>query len=120
VTAPERRDFVRALALAAEDKAVQDALQAAGKAEATSGFDVAVAEARRASLAATLEAERLEGKKDDPWKKAAEAALAAQRKLALLEASRATFLAKQAADKKGDAKKKLTRPRRRWPRRRRT
>jgi len=109
-TAPERRDFVRALALAAEDKAVQDALGAAGKAEATSGFDVAVAEARRASLVATLEAERLDGKKDDAWKKAAESALAAQRKLALLEAARAKFLAKQAADKpdkKADAKKQL-------------
>jgi len=109
-TAPERRDFVRALALAAEDKAVQDALLAVGKAEATSGFDVAVAEARRDSVAATLEAERLEGKKDDAWTKAAEAALAAQRKLALLEAARAKFVAKQAfekPDKKADAKKKL-------------
>jgi hypothetical protein len=109
-TAPERREFVRALALAAEDKAVQEALQAAGKAEATSGFDVAVAEARRASLAATIDAERLEGKKDEAWTKAAQAALGAQRTLALLEAARATFLAKQALDKpdkKGDAKKKL-------------
>jgi hypothetical protein len=108
--APERRDFVRALALAAEEKAAQDALQAAGKAEATSGFDVAVAEARLASLAATLAAERLEGRKDDAWTKAAEAALAAQRKLALLEAARAKFVAKQAferPDKKADAKKKL-------------
>jgi len=109
-SAPERRDFVRALALAAEDKAVQDALLAVGKAEAASGFDVAVAEARRASLAATIEAERLDGKKDDAWTKAAEAALAAQRKLALLEAARAKFVAKQALekpDKKADAKKKL-------------
>ncbi len=109
-TAPERREFVRALALAAEDKAVQDALQAVGKAEATSGFDVALAEARRASLAATIDAERLDARKDDAWKKAAEAALAAQRKLALLEAARAKFVAKQALekpDKKADAKKKL-------------
>jgi hypothetical protein len=109
-TAPERREFVRALALAAEDQAVQDALQSLGKAEAGSGFDLSVAEARRASLAATLEAERLEGLKGDAWKKAAESALAAQRKLALLEAARARFAAKQASDKpdrKADAKKKL-------------
>src|SRR5436190_3347175 len=107
--APERREFVRTLALAAEDKAVEGALQAVAKAEATSGFDVSVAEARRASLRATLEAERLEEKKDDAWKKAAEAALAAQRKLALLEAARAKFVAKQAFDKpdKTAEKKKL-------------
>jgi hypothetical protein len=106
-TAPERREFVRAFALAAEDKAVQDAFQAVGKAEASSGFDLTVAEAHRASILATIEAERLEEKKDDAWKKAAEAAVAAQRKLAVLEAARAKFLAKQALEKKPDGKKKL-------------
>jgi hypothetical protein len=110
VTAPERREFVRVLALAAEDKAVGDARQALGKAEAIGGLDYAVAEARRDSLAALLAAERLEGNKDEAWKKAAEAALQAQRKLAFLAAARAKFLATQAfekSDKKGDPKKKL-------------
>jgi hypothetical protein len=106
-TDPERREFVRALALAAEDKAVQETFQAAGKAEAAAGFDLSVAEAHRASVAATIEAERLEGKKDEAWKKAAEAAVAAQRKLAYLESARAKFAAKQSLEKKPDAKKKL-------------
>jgi len=105
-TAPERRDFVRALALAAEDKAVADALQALGKGEAVAGMDFAVADARRVALLAVLDAERLEGTKDGAWKKAAEAALQAQRRLALLETARAKFAAKQALDaKKGDQKK---------------
>jgi len=110
VVAPEKRDFVRALAVAAEDKAVADALQALGKGEAVGGLDFAVATARRDSVLAVLEAERLEGKKDEAWKKAAAAALLAQRKLALLDAARAKFVAKQAfdkPDKKADAKKKL-------------
>jgi uncharacterized protein DUF1553/uncharacterized protein DUF1549/cytochrome c len=107
-TAPEKRELVRALALAEADKAVADALQALGKGEAVAGLDYAVADARRAALVAVLEAERLEGTKDDAWKKAAEAALQAQRRLALLEAARATFAAKQGLDaKKGDPKKKL-------------
>ena len=107
-TAPEKREFVRALALGAEDKAVGDALQALGKGEAVAGLDFSVADARRTALAAVLEAERLEGRKDDAWKKAAEAALLAQRRLALLEAARAKFAAKQSLEaKKSDAKKKL-------------
>jgi hypothetical protein len=98
--APEKRDFVRAMALADEEKAAADALQALGKAEAASGLDYSVAEARRAATAAVIEAERLEGTKDGAWKKAAEAAVLAQRKLALIEAARAKFTAKQKPDAK--------------------
>ena len=48
--------------------------------------NVALAEARVGSFNATLSAERLESKRDSPeWKDAAEKALAAQRKLAVLE-----------------------------------
>jgi len=108
VIAPEKRDFVRALALAAEEKAVSDALQALGKGEAIAGFDVAVAEARRTSTAAVLEAERLEGTKGEAWRKAAEAAVQAQRKLALLVAARAKVTVKKDDPKKlDDAEKAL-------------
>jgi len=121
--APERREFVRALALAAEDKAVADALAALGKGEPVSAYDYPLAEARRNALAAVLQAERMEeaGRKDEAWKSAAEAALRGQRKLALLEAARAKVLAKQAFDKaddvkvkKADAKKKLEDAEKAW------
>jgi len=106
--APEKREFVRALALAAADEAVDDAVKALAKSEAVAGLDFSVADARRTALAALLEAERLEGTKDEAWKKVAEAAVQAQRRLALLEAARSKFTAKQALDaKKSDAKKKL-------------
>jgi hypothetical protein len=99
-TAPERREFVRALALAAEDKAVADAVAALGKGEPVAGLDFSVVDARRTALVAVLEAERREGTKDDAWKRAAEAALQAQRRLALLDAARAKFVATQKGDKK--------------------
>jgi hypothetical protein len=121
--APERRDFVRALALAAEDKAVADALAALGRGEPASAYDYPAAEARRAALAAVLDAERLEeaGRKDDAWKTAAEAALRNQRQVALLEAAHGRQIAKQAFDKtddvkvkKADAKKKLDEADKAW------
>ena len=106
--APAKRGFVRGLALAAADQDVAAAIQALGKAEAVAGLDFSVADARRAALVVVLEAERLEEAKDEAWKKAAEAAVQAQRRVALLEAVRSKFNAKQALDaKKPDAKKKL-------------
>jgi mono/diheme cytochrome c family protein len=99
-SAPEKRDFVRTLALAAADEAVADAVKALGKSEAVAGMDFSVAEARRALLVAQLQAERLEGTKDEVWKKAAEAAVEAQRRLALVEAARSKFAAKQKPDAK--------------------
>jgi hypothetical protein len=58
-----------------------------------------LAEAQLTALAAVIEAERLEdaGRKDSPeWKRAAGAAVAAQRKLAVVQARRNLLLARQA------------------------
>jgi mono/diheme cytochrome c family protein len=107
--APEKREFVGKLALAAADEAVADAVKALDKSDAVAGLDFSVADARRVALAAQLEAERLEGTKNEAWKKAAEAAVQAQRRLALLEAARSKFAAKQKPDAKklADAEKAL-------------
>jgi hypothetical protein len=67
-------------------------------------FDVPLAEAKHAALAATVQAERMEesgGKEQSPaeWEKAAQAALAAQRQESLVEKRKAKLLADDVANK---------------------
>ncbi|HEY2952247.1 MAG TPA: DUF1549 and DUF1553 domain-containing protein [Verrucomicrobiae bacterium] len=94
---PDQREFVIEDSIAASEKALADAREAFAKLKTNSTakpdkfeeqeLTVAGAEARHASLLATVNAERLEARKDsDGWKTAATAACAAQRQLAVAEA----------------------------------
>jgi hypothetical protein len=105
--APDKRPFVVAETLAADEAArakAKQALEAARQKAGQEGLalaeqDAAIAEARHAALLAVLEVEKLEdaGKKDtDEWKQAATAAATAQRQQALLEARRNLAAARQA------------------------
>ena len=105
VYVPDKRDFVIQESLAAADRAVADAEKALESAPARPPADLKrdIAVAARASLHAVLKVEKLEDAGDRSsavWKTAAEAAVAAQRKQAELEA-KLTLATAQAAVKSG-------------------
>jgi hypothetical protein len=105
VYAPDKRAFVIQESLAAADRAVAETEKALTSAadQPIAGLKRDIAVTARESLHAVLNVERLEdgGDKSSPgWKAAAEAAVAAQRKQAALEA-RLGLLTAQAAVKSG-------------------
>ncbi|MCZ6793225.1 MAG: DUF1549 domain-containing protein, partial [Planctomycetota bacterium] len=96
------RDEIEA-ARAARDKLLQKAA-ATDEEKRLAELDVRLTEMRHASLEATLRVERLEdegvvGDESADWKKAATAAAAAQRRLALVEAERGELAARRQVEK---------------------
>ena len=91
----------RALAAAPEDAKLQKAANDSQAALPIAALDVAIAEAKEVALETAIRAEELEdaGKKDgDDWKKAAEAALAAHRKLQVAESTKNQFAVRRLTD----------------------
>jgi hypothetical protein len=91
----------RALAAAPDDPKLQKAAADAQAALPVAAMDATIAEAKEAVLQSAIRAEQLEddGKKDsDDWKKAAEAALGAHRRLQVAEATKNQFALRRLAD----------------------
>jgi hypothetical protein len=119
--APEKRDFVVKQVITASEagiKLAEDKLTKAAKGDELLEADLQLAKVRHAALLATLQVEQIEdaGKKDsEEWKKAAGAAVQAQRQQAVLEARKSLLAArkelaepktKDAAGKKVEAAEK--------------